>query len=218
MVCGFKYILVFKKWWRGSQGFGVSRKERSRTSLGARESKKVFVSGGCGSWPTCAEGTLPPSALHLQLPGPDWKHYSGDKWRAQETSQLPSHNRRENNAMIDLQSNHYIIKRKMSSCEQCDDSLVNSDSSPSAKKMNNSTWANSLSSLPGRVILEKASCPEADQTSQSQILSWLLNGKVRLVQHCVLLANYLFSSFLPLTPDYTIKFQRRSNMPLQSYC
>ena len=73
---------------------------------------------------------------------------------------------------------------------------------------------NSLSSLPGRVILEKASCPEADQTSQSQILSWLLNGKVRLVQRCVLLANYLFSSFLGLTQDYTIKFQRRSNMPL----
>ena len=38
------------------------------------------------------------------------------------------------NAMIDLQSNHYVIKRKMSSCEQCNDSLVNSDSSPSAKK------------------------------------------------------------------------------------
>lgn len=62
--------------------------------------------------------------------------------------------------------------------------------------------------------MEKASCPEADQTSQSQILSWLLNGKVRLVQHCILLANYLFSSFLGLTQDYTIKFQRRSNMPL----
>lgn len=55
----------------GARVFGVSRKERSRTVLGARESKKVFVSGGCGSWPTCAEGTLPPSALHLQLPGPD---------------------------------------------------------------------------------------------------------------------------------------------------
>ena len=39
--------------------------------LGTRESKKVFVSGGRGSWPVCSEDALPPSALHLQLPGPD---------------------------------------------------------------------------------------------------------------------------------------------------
>lgn len=38
------------------------------------------------------------------------------------------------NAMIHLPSNHYVIKGKISSCEQCSDSLLNSNRSPSAKK------------------------------------------------------------------------------------
>lgn len=118
----------------GARVWSPSRKERSRTVLGARESKKVLCLVDVAPWPTCAEAPC------LRLP---FTFSSRARLKALLrrqiacTGKLPSSLHTiggKKNAMIDLQSNHYVIKRKMSSCEQCNDSLVNSDSSPSAKK------------------------------------------------------------------------------------
>lgn len=69
VVYGFKYILVLRN---GGEGARVleSAGERSRTVLGARESKKVFMSGGCGSGPhgAGAPASVCPSP---SAPGPD---------------------------------------------------------------------------------------------------------------------------------------------------
>ena len=115
--------------------FGVSRKERRSTSSGLTGIQEGFcvwwtwlLARVCGGHPAsiCPSPSAPRAGLKALL-----------LRQMRCTGNFPApftQSEGQKNAMIDLQSNQYVIKGKMSSCEQCDDSLVNSDSSPSAKK------------------------------------------------------------------------------------